>query len=122
MSGFLRCRKNFEGGVSIIDRVAVSRSVRNAVVFLMTVAVCASISSASQSAWRKLNFAHSPSPRVNMVMASDPVGKNIVMFGGYDGTSATVGLLHPRSVRSGSWTGRDVRRHIQAGRDLDMDG
>ena len=71
----------------MIDRVAVTRSVRNAVVFLMMVSVCAPISSASQSAWRKLSLAHNPSPRVNMVIAFDPVGKNIVLFGGYEGTS-----------------------------------
>lgn len=71
----------------MINRIGVSRGVRGSAGFLTVIVVCSQILSASQSAWRKLSLAHSPSARVNMTMAYDPVGKSILLFGGYDGVS-----------------------------------
>lgn len=71
----------------MIKRIGVRRGVRGVAGFLMLIALCSQISFASQSAWRKLSLAHSPSARANMTMAYDPVGKNILLFGGYDGAS-----------------------------------
>ena len=66
-----------------------SRAGRGVAGLLILLALCPLVAFAAgpTSAWRKLTLAHNPSARVNMVMAYDPVGKNIVMFGGYDGAS-----------------------------------
>jgi len=72
----------------MITGIAVSRAGRG-FAWLGLLALCTAMAMASgpEGAWRKLVLAHNPSGRVNMTMAYDPVGKNIVMFGGYDGLS-----------------------------------
>lgn len=72
----------------MINRMVASRAGRGVAGLLVLLALCPIASAAdSSSAWRKLALAHNPQARANMAMAYDPVGKNIVMFGGYDGSS-----------------------------------
>src|SRR4029077_16906071 len=60
-----------------------------AAVLTLCIAFCAQFSSASthQEGWKELNLSSHPSARVNPAMTYDPAGKNIVLFGGYDGVS-----------------------------------
>lgn len=53
---------------------------------LILIALCSNVASAA-AAWKLLKLTNHPSARINMAMAYDPAGKNIVLFGGYDGTS-----------------------------------
>ena len=70
----------------MVNRISLRRTA-SGIAMLGLLALCAPVAAASgpEGAWRKLALAHNPSPRANMIMAYDPVGKNIVMFGGYDG-------------------------------------
>src|SRR5689334_6016544 len=60
-----------------------------AAVFALLIAVFPQLSSAAthQEGWKQLNLSSHPSARVNPAMTYDPAGKNIVLFGGYDGIS-----------------------------------
>ena len=73
----------------MINQIFMRRMGRGVAGLLLLIALCAAMASAASPRvkWRRLSPAHKPSARVNMVMAYDPVGQNIVMFGGFDGTS-----------------------------------
>ena len=73
----------------MINQIFMRRMGRGVAGLLLLIALCAAMASAAtpRVKWRRLSPAHKPSARVNMVMAYDPVGQNIVMFGGFDGTS-----------------------------------
>jgi hypothetical protein len=58
-----------------------------AVGWMLCISLLPGFAFASTISWEKLSPSHQPSPRVNMTMAYDPAAKNIVLFGGYDGTS-----------------------------------
>lgn len=58
-----------------------------AVGLALTIALFTGLASARTATWVKLNPAHHPSARVNAAIAYDPAAQNIVLFGGYDGTS-----------------------------------
>lgn len=60
---------------------------RRAVGFVALIALCPGLLSATSASWVKLSLSHHPSARVNMAMAYDPAAKNVVLFGGFDGTS-----------------------------------
>jgi len=64
-----------------------SRSAIRAVGVAALIALCPGLLFATSASWVKLSPSHHPSARVNMAMAYDPAGQNIVLFGGYDGTS-----------------------------------
>lgn len=57
-----------------------------AVGFMALLAFCPAVFAATSATWTKLSPAHHPSARVNMTMAYDQAAKNIVLFGGYDGS------------------------------------
>ena len=70
------------------NKIVAKRAGRVVAGLVFLASLCPLASAAGpMGAWRKLTPAHSPSPRVNMVMAYDPVGKNILLFGGFDGSS-----------------------------------
>lgn len=66
------------------DRIA--RCNRAAAAFVAIV-VFAQFASAATDSWVQLNLKSHPSARVNAPMAFDPIGKDLVLFGGYDGTN-----------------------------------
>ena len=61
---------------------------RAAVALSLWIALCPQLASAggTTETWVRIVGPH-PSARTNMPMAYDPVARNIVLFGGYDGTS-----------------------------------
>ncbi len=69
----------------MFNRNIVRRS--RAVGFVALLALCPGLLFASSAKWVKLSPKHHPSARVNVAMAYDPAGKNIMLFGGYDGAS-----------------------------------
>ncbi len=62
-------------------------SAGRAVGFALMVALLTGAASARTATWVKLDPAHHPSARLNPAMAYDPAANNIVLFGGFDGTS-----------------------------------
>ncbi|HET9304409.1 MAG TPA: kelch repeat-containing protein [Candidatus Sulfotelmatobacter sp.] len=69
----------------MLNRIAVGRT-SCAAATLMLIALCSNLALASNS-WKVLPLTNHPSARINMAMAYDAAGKNIVLFGGDDGTS-----------------------------------
>ncbi len=73
----------------MLNRIVVGRAKHAAAVIVMMIAVCPLLTAAAGTSemWQKMAPQHHPSARINMAMAYDPAGKNIVLFGGFDGTS-----------------------------------
>ena len=69
----------------MLNQRIISR-VKLAAAALMLIALCSNLASAG-NAWKVLNLTNHPSARINMAMAYDPAGKDIILFGGDDGTS-----------------------------------
>ncbi len=67
------------------NMIAAKRGVM-VVLALMLVSSVGAFAAGPSEVWLKIILPNSPSARVNMVMAYDPSAKNIVLFGGYDGT------------------------------------
>ena len=83
----------------MLNRIVVG-STGCAAATLMLIALCSNLASAS-NVWKVLHVTNHPSARINMAMAYDPAGKNIVLFGGDDGTS----YLNDTWILNGSgWT------------------
>jgi len=71
----------------MLSRTARGSCAAAAVALLVALSSQFSSASSHQEGWKQLNLSSHPSARTNPAMTYDPVGKNIVLFGGYDGIS-----------------------------------
>jgi len=83
----------------MLHSIAAKRGVM-VVLALVLFASLTSFAAGPSEVWLKINLPNSPSARANMVMSYDPAGKNILLFGGYDGTYLNDTWIYT----GGTWT------------------